>query len=103
MLAEHPEETIAMSIESFFLLPIMLTKTRYIAVVHERLAKRLSTLGDIKVLELEFKTEPITEAIYWHPRLTLDPAHRWLRELLVRSAGEIDLADARVFQESLHT
>jgi DNA-binding transcriptional LysR family regulator len=99
MLAEHPEETIVMTVESFFLLPFMLTKTRYIAVVHERLAKRLSTMGDIKVLELEFKTEPITEAIFWHPRLTLDPAHRWLRELLVRSAKEIDSADAKSIQE----
>jgi LysR family transcriptional regulator, nod-box dependent transcriptional activator len=90
MLAEHPEETIAMSVESFFLLPFMLTRTRYIAVVHERLAKRLSHVSDIKILELDFKTEPITEAIYWHPRLTLDPGHRWLRELLMRSASEID-------------
>ena len=89
MAAEHPEETIAMSLESFFLLPFMLTRTRYIAVVHERLARRLQSLGDFKILELEFETEPITEAIYWHPRLTLDPGHRWLRELLVRSAAEI--------------
>jgi DNA-binding transcriptional LysR family regulator len=90
MLAEHPEQTIAMSVESFFLLPFMLLNTRYIAVVHERLARRLSNLGDIKVLELQFETEPITEAIFWHPRMTMDPAHRWLRELVLECATSLE-------------
>ena len=66
------------------------------------MTRRLTALGDIKVVEMEFRTEPITEAVFWHPRLTLDPAHRWLRELLVRSSREIDLVEAGVFQESLH-
>ncbi|EJN09976.1 LysR family transcriptional regulator [Herbaspirillum sp. YR522] len=30
--------------------------------------------------ELPVKTEPITISQMWHPRLELDPAHRWLRE-----------------------
>ena len=79
---EHPEINIVMSIESFFLLPFMLTGTQYIALVHERLARRLANLGDIKVLQLNFETDAVEEALYWHPRLTPDPAHRWLRGLL---------------------
>ena len=78
----HPEVEVVMSIESFFLLPFMLTETRYIALVHERLARRLANLGDIKILQLDFKTDKVEEALYWHPRLTVDPAHRWLREML---------------------
>ncbi|MCA1324926.1 LysR family transcriptional regulator [Herbaspirillum sp. alder98] len=30
--------------------------------------------------ELPVRTEPITISQMWHPRLELDPAHRWLRE-----------------------
>jgi DNA-binding transcriptional LysR family regulator len=86
---EHPEIEIVMSIESFFLLPFMLSNTGYIALVHERLARRLANLGDIKVLRLDFETDPVEEALYWHPRLTADPAHRWLRGLLQECAADI--------------
>jgi DNA-binding transcriptional LysR family regulator len=82
LFSTHPEARIAMSVQSFFLLPFMLTNTRYITLVHERLARRLTGMGDIKVLRLQFETAPITEALYWHPRLTHDPAHKWLRDLL---------------------
>jgi LysR family nod box-dependent transcriptional activator len=91
LTASHPEARIAMSVESFFLLPFMLTSTRYIALVHERLARRLAGMGEIKILQLAFDTEPVTEAIYWHPRLTPDPAHRWFREMLVQCTADMSL------------
>lgn len=89
LLLSHPETRIAMSVESFFLLPFMLTNTQHIAFVHERLARRLSYMGDIKVLQLEFEAAPIEEAMYWHPRLTADPAHKWLRNLLCECTADI--------------
>ncbi len=82
LVAEHPELRVTMSVPSFFLLPFMLTGTRYIALVHERMAERLARSGDIKVVSLDFETAPVEETIYWHPRLTADPAHAWFRELL---------------------
>jgi DNA-binding transcriptional LysR family regulator len=33
--------------------------------------------------ELPVRTEPITVSQIWHPRLEADPAHRWLREMLL--------------------
>jgi DNA-binding transcriptional LysR family regulator len=82
LLQRHPEAHVTMLIGSFFMLPFMLSHTRYIAIVHERMAVQLAQHGDFKILELGFPTDRFREAMYWHPRLTPDPAHQWLRRLL---------------------
>jgi DNA-binding transcriptional LysR family regulator len=33
--------------------------------------------------ELPFKTRPITISQMWHPRMEVDPAHRWLRQTVL--------------------
>ncbi|MFJ3047952.1 LysR family transcriptional regulator [Herbaspirillum chlorophenolicum] len=40
------------------------------------------------VFELPAATGQITISQMWHPRLELDPAHRWLREVVRRVCGE---------------
>lgn len=35
------------------------------------------------VFELPVKTNEITVSLMWHPRLEADPAHRWLRQLVL--------------------
>ena len=42
------------------------------------------------VFELPVTTSPITISQMWHPRLELDPAHRWLREQVRLACGRID-------------
>jgi DNA-binding transcriptional LysR family regulator len=82
----HPEARIAVTTPSFFLMPLLLGRSRLIALAHERLARRLADMADIKLLKLLFETPTLEEAMYWHPRVTADPAHRWLRNVLVKSA-----------------
>jgi LysR family nod box-dependent transcriptional activator len=81
----HPEARIAVTTQSFFLMPFLVGGTRLIALEHERLAQRLASMADIKILKLLFDTPAIEEAMYWHPRMTSDPAHRWLRNVLLKS------------------
>ncbi|MFA7431037.1 MAG: LysR family transcriptional regulator [Rhodospirillaceae bacterium] len=38
--------------------------------------------------ELPVPTQVITISQMWHPRLEMDPAHRWLRQLVRRTCGE---------------
>jgi hypothetical protein len=33
--------------------------------------------------------KPITQTLFWHPRRTNDPAHRWLREQIVEAAQRL--------------
>ncbi|WP_116141761.1 LysR family transcriptional regulator [Trinickia diaoshuihuensis] len=42
-----------------------------------------SVHGGIYVFELPVETGSITVSQMWHPRLELDPAHRWLRQLVL--------------------
>jgi DNA-binding transcriptional LysR family regulator len=85
----HPEARVAVTVQSFFLMPLLLGRSRMIALTHGRLARRLTDLADIKILKLLFDTPTTEEAIYWHPRLTADPAHRWLRSVLLQSVQAI--------------
>ena len=39
--------------------------------------------GGMHVFDLPVATAPITVSQMWHPRLETDPAHRWLRQLLL--------------------
>ena len=82
----HPEARVVVTVQNFFLMPLLLGHSRMIALTHERLARRLAKLADIRMAKLEFEMPETEEAMYWHPRLTADPAHRWLRDLLLRSS-----------------
>jgi DNA-binding transcriptional LysR family regulator len=85
----HPEARVAVTVQSFFLMPMLLGGTRMIALSHERLARRLAEVADIKILNLLFDTPVIEEATFWHPRFTSDPGHRWLRNILKQSVAPI--------------
>jgi DNA-binding transcriptional LysR family regulator len=74
---------------SFFLLPFLLIGTPLVALIHERLAMKLSNTVDIRIVEPLFKMPEITETMYWHPRHTSDPAHRWLRGILSEVSGAL--------------
>ncbi|MBV2181396.1 MAG: LysR family transcriptional regulator [Castellaniella sp.] len=41
-----------------------------------------------QTFELPFPTQDITISQMWHPRLDMEPAHRWLRQLVRRVCGE---------------
>jgi DNA-binding transcriptional LysR family regulator len=79
LLSRH----LKLTLESFFLMPFLVVGTPFIALVHERLARRLAGAADMRIVDLEFETPPVSETMFWHPRQTSDPAHRWLRSLLV--------------------
>lgn len=68
--------------DSFFLLPFLLQDSDLVALVHERLARKLADAADIRLVEPLFETPPVAEAMYWHTRNTSDPAHVWLRTVL---------------------
>jgi DNA-binding transcriptional LysR family regulator len=40
------------------------------------------------VFELPVKTNEITVSLMWHPRSEVDPAHRWLRQLVMKVCRE---------------
>ncbi|HEY9389188.1 MAG TPA: LysR family transcriptional regulator [Mycobacteriales bacterium] len=77
---------IEITVESFLLVPFLLQGTPLASLVLERVARRLTGATNLRTLEPPLALPDINETMYWHPRHTTDPAHRWLRERLHTAA-----------------
>lgn len=60
-----------------------------IALVPASFLHRPQTSARLHAFELPFKTRTITVSQMWHPRLEMDPAHRWLRKTVLAVCREI--------------
>ena len=83
------QRRIEVTVESFLLSPFLIKGTRLVSLVLERAARRLIGTVDIKLLESPISVPDIHEAMYWHPRHTTDPGHRWLRGKLLSVAQQL--------------
>ena len=75
--------------ETFALAPFLLTGTRLITLLYERLGRQVAEQARIRLLESPVELPPITEVMYWDPRNTEDAGHRWLRERLLAHANAL--------------
>lgn len=80
---------VAATTESFFMAPFLLRGTRLIAVTHQRLANSVREAADIRIFEPPYPMPDIHESIYWNPRHSSTPSHRWLRSVFVQCAGTL--------------
>jgi DNA-binding transcriptional LysR family regulator len=85
MLGVEPHVQVV--VESFLALPYLIAGTDRIALVQARLAPRLVAMGDVRALPCPFDAVPLRQALWWHPINERDPAHRWLRDLLVEACS----------------
>ncbi|MEY9214622.1 LysR family transcriptional regulator [Thermobifida halotolerans] len=84
------EPHIEIRVEGFLSLPLLVAGTDRIALVQERLARRLLPLGGFRIMDCPFEVTPLVEAFWWHPVHRHDPGHLWLRDFLAevgRSVG----------------
>jgi len=54
-----------------------------VALIPSSYFEHLRTRGTLCSFPLPVPTEQITVSQMWHPRLDRDPAHRWLRALVL--------------------
>ncbi|HTW99622.1 MAG TPA: LysR substrate-binding domain-containing protein, partial [Acidimicrobiales bacterium] len=85
MLGIQPR--IAVRVESYLAAPYFVAGTDRIALMQERLARQFSDRLALKILECPAEVEPVTEALWWHEWYEDDPAHRFMRQLLVTAAA----------------
>ncbi len=75
----------------FGIAPFLLRGTRFITVIHERIATALVDQADLKLLEMPVeRLMPTTEVMVWTARTDADPAHQWLRQQLLDLAAQIN-------------
>lgn len=78
---------VVVSVNRFLILPELLATTDLIAVVPSYLANNKS---DFIQFDPPFSIPGFTKSIVWHERSHRDPAHKWLRHLLIQTAKNID-------------
>lgn len=83
------DRRVEVTVESFLLAPFLLQGTDLVTLVLERAAVLHDPAG-IRLLEPPLALPGITETMYWNPRHSSDPGHRWLRDRLAATAGELD-------------
>ena len=73
----------AVNAEAFSAVPALVEGTDRIGFLPAGLARRLQPGYRIRVLGAPFLGEPLVECLYWHRSAQRDPAHLWLRRLLL--------------------
>jgi LysR family nod box-dependent transcriptional activator len=81
--------TVQLTVPSLLHLPLVLAGTSYVATVPERVAGMFATLMPIKTFPLPFPAQEQYEILLWHKRNEPDPAHAWLRQLIVALARTV--------------
>jgi DNA-binding transcriptional LysR family regulator len=87
--ARYPQRNVAVSVETFFLIPFLLAGTNMLAFMHEGVGRRLAAISDIRLLEVPFEVPIVAESMFWHSRFTADPAHKWLRKQVADAAAAV--------------
>jgi DNA-binding transcriptional LysR family regulator len=83
------EPRVEVSVDSFQIIPLLVSGTRRIALIQARLARLLAPLAAVRVVEPPYEAVPLREALWWHPVHTHDAAHMWLRETAARVGGRM--------------
>ncbi len=81
--------TVQLAVPSLLHLPLVLAGTSYVATMPERVLRMAAHAPPLKAFPAPFPTPVQHEALLWHKRQDPDPAHAWLRELIVEIAREL--------------
>jgi len=79
---------IAMTVPHFITAAFAAGQTDLIATMGSRVAEYLRRPAGVRVLDFPFESPKMNYGLYWHGRQTADPAHTWLREVIIDAAKE---------------
>ncbi|EID81855.1 LysR family transcriptional regulator [Rhodococcus opacus RKJ300 = JCM 13270] len=79
---------IELTVESFLMAPLLIRGTSLVSLVLERAASMLP-LDGLRLVDPPIPVPGITDAMYWNPRHSEDPGHRWLRQRLADTAARL--------------
>jgi LysR family nod box-dependent transcriptional activator len=84
--------SIEVTTTNFNTLPQLVIGTTRIATVHTRLARIYARYLPLRLFPVPFDMPPLVEVMQWHAINNSDPAHAWLRGVLVEQARSHDAA-----------
>jgi DNA-binding transcriptional LysR family regulator len=80
---------VAVSVTHFLAVPEMIAVTDYCATLPSHICERLAQDPRLRVLPAPVDLGRFPVEMAWHVRYRHDPAHRWLRSLIVEAAKDI--------------
>ncbi|GIE34457.1 LysR family transcriptional regulator [Actinoplanes italicus] len=83
------EARVEVVVDGFAQMPFLVAGTRRVALLQERLARLVAPVAGIRMLDCPFEVVPVAEAFWWNPIHRNDPAHMWLRDVLLSAAAEL--------------
>lgn len=90
VLRERGRERFVARAVPYFLTALHLAaETDYVLTISERIAKRFAPELGLVLLEVPVKLRPYALSLVWHPRVDGDPAHRFLRDVFLRSGSAV--------------
>jgi len=89
LAAQGLSRQVVMSVVHANVTPMVAAGSELVATVSERMAQAMAPSLGLVVLPLPFVAAPEPLMMAWHPRHDAEPAHRWLRETLVRVIAEV--------------
>lgn len=81
---------VVMRLPHFLAAPMIIAESNLILSLPRRLAQQMSNLIAIEILELPLTVQPFTPSLIWHGKQHDDPAHKWLRQLILDIACEVN-------------
>lgn len=78
------ERRVSVSVQSYALAPLILSSTDLICTLPRRFLRRFEQMLDL--VETPLELAPFEMNLFWHPRMSADAAHVWLRKQILHSA-----------------
>ena len=78
--SEGLKRRIGLTLPSFLAIPYVVAKTGFVATVPLTIAKHFSSFLPLTYLSLPIKLPAFEISMYWHERVHMDLAHKWLRQ-----------------------
>lgn len=85
---------VAVALDTFLAIPEFIVGTDRIAMMQEKLAHRVVSSGEVKIVPCPVELMPLVEAFWWHPTVERDPGHIWFRSLVNRVGGTLASLDS---------
>jgi DNA-binding transcriptional LysR family regulator len=83
------ERTVALTTPRFLTVPSLVVRAPVIATMHARLARLFAAELDLSISPPPVELPEVAVSLLWHASYDRDPAHQWLRQLIVRLAAEL--------------
>lgn len=78
------ERRVSVSIQSYAVAPLVLTSTDCVCTLPRRFLRRFDQILDLFKPPLPLSAFGMQ--MFWHPKMRTDPAHKWLRKLVLQAA-----------------